>query len=151
MIIVQSVIINKPRQKVYNYLKFCKNQEYFSVWNMADSNKQTTATGIDGTEGFVYTWDSTLKNVGAGSQKIIRLTEYERIEYVINFLRPMKNVGHASFILELIDNNTTKVIWDFKSPAKFPMSLFTGLFRKMLGKDLAKSLQNLKAILEKEG
>ena len=151
MIVEQSVIINQPKQKVYDYLKFCKNQEYFSVWKMGDPNKQTTATGVDGTEGFVYTWDSSVKNVGAGSQKIIRLVEGESIEYVINFLRPMKNIGNAGFIIESLDQNQSKVTWDFKCPTKFPMSLFTSIFRKMLGKDLAKSLQNLKAILEKEG
>lgn len=150
MMVEQSVIINIAKQKVYNYLKFCKNQENFSVWNMADPNKKTTATGTDGTEDFVYSWDSTQKSVGAGSQQIIRLAEGESIDYVINFLRPMKNVGHAGFRLESSGNNQTKVTWTFKSPTKFPMSLFKGLFIKMLSKDLAKSLQNLKAILEKE-
>ena len=151
MIVEQSVIINIPSQKAYNYLKFCKNQENFSVWNMADPGKKTTATGTDGTEGFVYTWDSNQKSVGAGSQQFVKLVEGKSIEYVINFLRPMKNIGHAGFKLESLINNQTTVTWTFRSPTKFPMSLFKGIFIKMLSKDLAKSLQNLKGILEKEG
>ena len=149
MIIEKSIVINKPIQEVFNYLKFCRNQEHFSVWNMSDPTKQTTETGIDGTVGFVYTWDSKIKNVGAGSQQITKIEDRKSIEYVITFLRPMKNIGNASFILVQIKNNETKVSWEFKSPTKFPMSLFKSFFQKMLGKDLAKSLENLKVILEK--
>jgi hypothetical protein len=61
----------------------------------------------------------------------------------------MKNTGTSKFILESITSDQTKVIWDFRGPTKFPMSLFAGLFKKMLGKDITQSLENLKTRLEK--
>ncbi|MBK8682406.1 MAG: hypothetical protein IPN31_10985 [Bacteroidetes bacterium] len=60
----------------------------------------------------------------------------------------MKNTAQSKFIIESVSENQTKVSWDFRGPTKFPMSLFKGLIAKMLGKDIAKSLENLKAKLE---
>lgn len=148
MIIEKSVVINKPRSEVFKFLKMSRNQNQFSVWNMQDPNQKTTETGTDGTIGYIYTWDSTNKNVGAGAQEIKSITENEKIEYELRFERPMKNIAQSKFTLESVSENETKVSWDFRGPTKFPMSLFKGIFAKMLGKDIAKSLDNLKAKLE---
>jgi uncharacterized membrane protein len=149
MKISKSIQINKPRQEVYDYLRFTRNMDNYSVWNMADLDKKTTFTGTDGTVGFIYTWDSKLKNVGAGSQETLILQENEKIEFAVRFEKPMKNTGNSKFFLSDHGSNQTDVIWTFNSPAKFPMRLFMPIFRKMLGKDIATSLKNLKDILEK--
>ncbi len=149
MIVEKSIIIDKPSLDVFNLLKITKNQERFSVWNMKDQNKETTSTGTDGTVGFIYSWNSKNNSVGAGSQKIITLIEGELIEYDLVFERPMKNIGKSKFIIQSLPSNQTKVTWIFLGPTKFPMSLFKGLFQKMLGKDIIQSLENLKILLEK--
>ena len=149
MIIVKSIVIDKPIAETFGFLKNCANQERFSVWNMKDPTKAISYKGIDGTEGFVYSWDSKNKNVGAGSQEITKIITNERIEYALNFERPMKNTGTAKFMVEAVENNQTKVTWEFRGATKFPMSLFKGIFEKMLGKDMIESLGNLKALLEK--
>ena len=149
MIVEKSVVINQPREVIYDYLKFSKNMDHYSVWNMKDPNKKAEYTGTDGTVGFLYRWDSKDKSVGAGTQKITNLVDGARIEYEMNFERPMKNTGTSKFILSEINENQTLVSWDFRGPTKFPMSLFKGIFQKMLGKDLMMSLENLKKILEK--
>ncbi|MCB9080570.1 MAG: SRPBCC family protein [Lewinellaceae bacterium] len=144
----QSIIIDRPQSEVYEYLKYVKNQNQFSVWNMADPQQKTSESGIDGTVGFIYSWDSQLKNVGAGSQEIKNMKEGEFMAYELRFERPMKNIAQSAFVLHPVQENQTKVTWNFKGPTKFPMSLFKFLFQKMLGKDMAKSLDNLKAKLE---
>ena len=96
----KSILIDKPKQAVYNYLKLTRNQENFSTWNMADPGKQTSSEGIDGTVGFIYSWDSKDKNVGAGSQEITGLVEGDCIEYALRFERPMKNIATSKFILD---------------------------------------------------
>lgn len=150
MIIEKSVIIDKPKSEVFDFLKFIRNQNQFSVWNMKDPNQQTTEQGTDGTVGYIYTWDSKDKNVGAGAQEIKAIEEGEKIEYELRFERPMKNTAQSKISLESISENQTKVTWDFRGPTKFPMSLFKGLIAKMLGKDIAKSLENLKGKLEEK-
>jgi hypothetical protein len=149
MIVEKSIIIDKHSLEVFSLLRITKNQENFSVWNMKDPKKETTSTGTDGTVGFIYTWNSKHKSVGAGSQKIITLIEGELIEYDLKFERPMKNIGRSKFAIQSLSSKQTKVTWTFFSPTTFPMSLFKGIFQKMLGKDILQSLQNLKILLEK--
>jgi uncharacterized membrane protein len=149
MIVEKSIIIDKPSLEVFNLLRITKNQENFSVWNMKDPNKEITSTGTDGTVGFIYTWNSKNNSVGAGSQKIITLIEGELIEYDLKFERPMKNLGRSKFSIQSLSSTQTKVTWTFLGPTKFPMSLFKGIFQKMLGKDIIQSLENLKLLLEK--
>jgi hypothetical protein len=150
MIIEKSISIDRPATEVFAYLKQTKNQDQFSVWNMKDPSMQKTFSGIDGNKGFVYAWDSKDKNVGAGSQEIINILDGTRIDYKIEFLRPMKNTGTSSFVVDKIDENNSSVSWIFQSPVKFPMTLFAPFLKNMLGKQLGQSLQNLKGVLERE-
>jgi hypothetical protein len=149
MKIKKSITINKSSRVVFDYLKITGNQDNFSVWNMADPNMKKTYKGTDGTIGFQYTWDSSVKNVGAGVQETTAIEDGKSIEYSINFSRPMKNHGKTRFEITSLGSDSTSVVWVFDSPSKFPMSLFAPIFKKMLGKDLEKGLINLKGILEK--
>jgi uncharacterized protein YndB with AHSA1/START domain len=149
MVIEKAISIAKDLNTVFNFLKDTKNQDRFNVWIMADPNMNKTYSGTDGTKGFVYSWDSKDKNVGAGSQEITDIVPNSRIDYVIRFLRPFKNIADVTFQLQKITDASTSVTWTFDSPAKFPMSLFSPILKKMLGKQLQQSLDNLKAILEK--
>jgi hypothetical protein len=150
MKIEKSVTINKNSKIVFDYLKLMRNQDNFSVWNMTDPDMKKSQSGVDGTVGFKYNWDSTNKNVGAGEQEITALTEGKSIESKITFFRPMQNTGKTSFQITDNGNDSSSVIWTFDSPSKFPMSLLSPIFKKMLGKDLEKGLNNLKNILEKQ-
>jgi hypothetical protein len=116
---------------------------------MADRSMKKEYRGNDGTVGFVYCWDSNIKNVGAGEQETKVIEEGKRIEFEVRFFRPMKNVGKVSFLLSAVGNRETKVVWIFDSPSKFPYSLLSPIFKRMLGRDLEKGLENLKGILEK--
>lgn len=149
MLIEKSVIINKDVHEVFSFLQETKNQDKFSVWNMKDPTMKKTYTGIDGTKGFTYTWDSKDKNTGAGKQEITDIMEDTFIRYHIRFERPMKNEATTEFRVDKVREDQTSVTWSFAGPVKFPMSLLSFLFKGMLGKQIEKSLQNLKALLEK--
>jgi len=149
MRIEKSVEVRRNARDVFEYLKYTKNQDNFSVWNMTDPSMKKEYVGTDGNVGFIYKWDSSNKNVGAGEQETTSITAGKRIDFKLRFLRPMQNTGTTSFILSDMANGKTKVDWVFDSPSKFPMSLFAPIFKRMLGKDLEKGLANLKALLEK--
>ena len=149
MLVEKSVIIDKPLAQVFDYLRYTMNQNNFSVWNMKDPGKKTEVSGVDGTVGFIYSWDSKDKSVGAGSQEITSITEGKSITYKLAFERPMKNVAQSGFYLRDLGNEQTEVKWEFRGPTKFPMSLFKGFLQNMLGKDMDKSLTNLKNVLDK--
>jgi hypothetical protein len=148
MKIEKSIKINRSSGLVFDYLKMTKNQDNFSVWNMADPNMKKSYKGTDGTVGFIYSWDSIIKNVGAGEQEITAINDGKSIDYAISFSRPMQNTGKIKFQIESLGDESVSVAWIFDSPSRFPMSLFAPIFKRMLGKDLEKGLINLKGILE---
>jgi uncharacterized protein YndB with AHSA1/START domain len=148
----REVTINKPRQEVYDYLKYLKNQDNFSKWAMMDPNAKKEYKGTDGTLGFSSSWESDNKNVGKGEQEISKLTEGERIEYNLHFIKPMDARANAAFALSTPAENETKVTWSFSSRMNYPMNLVLLCvdMDKMLGKDLDLGLANLKNLLEKK-
>jgi len=148
MKIEKSVEIKKASSDVFNYLKYTRNQDNFSVWNMADPGMKKEQSGNDGEVGFIYRWDSQNKNVGAGEQETTAIIPGKQIDSAIRFFKPMKNTGKTSFLISDAGNGFTRVEWIFDSPSKFPMVLFAPIFKRMLGKDLEKGLSNLKGILE---
>ena len=149
MKIKRSIVIEKPVKQVFSYLKLTRNQDYFSVWNMADPEMNKEYSGIDGEVGFIYKWDSLKnKNVGAGEQEIKNIEEDKSIKYELRFSKPMKNITNSKFILNRENEGKTVVTWLFWGPSKFPVSLLKPIFQKMLGKDLEKGLNNLKVIIE---
>lgn len=150
MRIEKSIYIRRSISEVFNYLKLTKNQDNFSVWNMTDPDMKKEFRGTDGTVGFVYKWDSANKNVGAGEQETKKIVEDKSIEFEVRFSRPMQNTGKACFNLEKKNETLTGVTWIFESPSKFPYSLLSPIFKRVLGKDLEKGLANLRDLLDRK-
>ncbi len=147
----RSVSINQPKQVVYDYVKYLKNQNNFSVWSKIDPNMKVEYRGTDGTVGFVSAWDSPVRDAGQGEQEITGIKEGERIDYVLRFMKPMKSTDNAFISFASENDSTSMVKWGFYGKMKYPMNLML-LFMDMdaiLGKDLQGGLDNLKSILEK--
>jgi hypothetical protein len=60
----RSISINRPDQSVFDYVKYLKNQNKFSVWAKIDPNMKMDFRGTDATVGFVSSWDSPVKEAG---------------------------------------------------------------------------------------
>jgi hypothetical protein len=150
--IVREVTINKPKKEVFDYIKLVKNSENYSKWVMMDPNSKKEFRGTDGTVGFVFAWDSENKNVGKGEQEIKAITEGEKIEFGLHFIKPFEGLASAYMSTEEVTPDQTKVSWGFSSKMPYPMNIML-LFMNMedmLGKDLQTGLDNLKAVLEKQ-
>src|SRR5438093_8050304 len=89
-VIEREITINKPKQEVFNYIKFLKNADQYNKWVMMDPNLKKDYKGTDGTAGFIYYWDSANKNVGKGEQEITKIIEGERVDYEIRFIKPFE-------------------------------------------------------------
>jgi hypothetical protein len=146
----REVTINRTKQQVYDYVKYLKNQNQFSVWAKIDPNMKTEFRGEDGTIGFVSAWDSENKQAGKGEQKIIGITEGERIDYEIHFIKPMESTDYAFMEFKSAGDSTATVKWNFHGEMKYPMNLMCLFmdFEKLLGPDLQNGLNNLKGIME---
>jgi uncharacterized protein YndB with AHSA1/START domain len=151
-IIERSITINRSPMDVYEYVRFLKNSDHYNKWVMSDPNKKTVFTGTDGTLGFIYAWDSENKNAGKGEQEIKKLTDNEYVEWEIRFVKPFESVSSSYMKLSPASGNQTLVTWTFENLLdKYLMRLMHVAFnlKKLLGRDMLVSLNNLKAILEK--
>jgi len=148
----REITISKPKQVVFEYVKFLKNQDNYSKWATMDPNMKKDYRGTDGTVGFVSAWESQADSVGKGEQEIKKITEGERIDFELRFEKPFEATDFAYMTTESLDSSQTKVKWGFNGKMPYPMNLMC-LFMDMdamLGPDLAKGLSNLKGILEKQ-
>lgn len=148
----REIEIKKPKAEVFEYIKFIKNQDNYSVWNEKDPAMKKGYKGTDGQVGFISSWESTDKNVGTGEQEVTNIVDGERIDMKLRFKVPFEAEDDAYMTTTAIDSTTTKVTWGFKGAFPYPMNIM-GLFMNMdkeVGGDLATGLTNLKAILEKQ-
>ena len=115
---------------------------------MTDPGMKKDFRGTDGTEGFVYAWDSKSKNAGKGEQEITKITEGERVDIEVRFEKPFEGIATTPIVTEALSENQTKVKWGMKGKSNYPMNFMNLFMDNMLGKDIETSLTNLKRILE---
>jgi len=147
----REITVNKPKQEVFDYVKYLKNQENYSKWATMDPKMKKTYHGIDGTVGFVSAWDSNNKDVGKGEQEIKKIVEGERIDFELRFFKPFQSTEQAYMTTESMGDLKTNVKWGFNGHMNYPMNLMLLFmnFEKMIGSDLDTGLKNLKNKLEK--
>lgn len=146
----RNVEIEKPKTEVFEYTKYLKNQEEFSVWARIDPLMERKFTGEDGKVGFVSAWKSDHPEVGVGEQEITGIDGENRIDYQLRFMVPFESNSDAYMTFSSIDSASTKVAWGFSGEMPYPTNLML-LFVDMegeLGGDLQTGLNNLKGILE---
>lgn len=144
----REIVINAPRQKVFDFLKLLKNQDKFNKWAKADPNRKCEYKGTDGTVGFIISWNGN-KNAGEGEKEIINIIDGKRIETQIRFVRPMKTIADIIMETESLSDYQTKVNLINSGTLKYPMNIFIPLAEKNFPKDMDASLLALKEILEK--
>ena len=147
----RQISINQPKEQVFTYIKHLKNQDNFSKWATMDPNMQKSYRGTDGTVGFVSAWDSKNDEVGTGEQEIKKITEGERVDFELRFIKPFESTERAYMTTESTTATQTTVKWGFDGHMEYPMNLMLVFmdFEKMIGDDLQTGLSKLKSELEK--
>jgi hypothetical protein len=146
--IERDIVIGKPTDEVFNYVKFLKNQDYYSKWVMTDPNMKKIFRGTDGTVGFVYGWNGNNK-AGEGEQEITKIVNGQELVTEVRFVRPFAGVSYIHMLTKPVSENQTRVTWGMVGKSKFPLNVMNPFISGMLAKDLDISLQLLKDILEK--
>ena len=144
----REIIINAPRQKVFDYIKLLKNQDEFNKHAMAGPDREREFKGTDGTVGYIYAWRGN-KNAGVGEKEIKNIIEGHSIEMEIRFVKPMRVTANIIMETESLSDNQTKVSWINAGTLKYPMNLMIPIAEKKFPKDMDISLSTLKSILEK--
>jgi hypothetical protein len=147
----KEIVISKPVDEVFNYIKYLKNQQYYSKWATLDPNIRNDFKGTDGQPGFVNHWSGN-KKVGEGEQEITSVEEGKALYTDLRFIRPFKSFARATMTTEAIDEYSTKVTWGFESKMNYPMNVMKIFMNmnEMVGKDFSTGLSNLKNLMEKQ-
>ena len=144
----REIIINAPRQKVFDYIKLLKNQDEFNKHAMAGPDRKREFKGTDGTVGFIYSWSGN-KSAGKGEKEIKNIIEGKRIETEIRFVKPMRVSASVIFETESLSENQTKVNLINTGTLKYPLNMMIPMAEKNFTKEMDASLSTLKDILEK--
>jgi hypothetical protein len=148
--IEREIIVNKHSQDVFNYIKYLGNHHHFSKWTTKDPTKSREARGIDGTPGFVLTWDNYKERAGIGELEIKKIIEGERIDLEHRYLKPIKGMGNSFLSIEKVKGNQTRIKWVYNGISNYPINLITALLdmEKLVGGDLEIGLGKLKSKIE---
>ena len=138
------IVINKPQQEVYDYIKFLKNQDNYGTWNQMDPNMQKSYIGTDGTVGFTYEWQSEEWMVGTGKQIITNL-DGQKMESDL-FFADSNEAARSVLSTTNQGENKTLVKWQVSGKSPYPWNIMN-LFFNMDG-EFDKGLENLKNQLE---
>lgn len=147
--IEREVVINKPKDQVFAYLKSLKNGSNWNPWIKLDPNIVIDYKGEDGAVGSISSWSGN-EQVGVGEQEIKDIREGEKIDFDLRFKKPMESKAIGYFTTESVGENQTKVKWGMMGETGFPFNivcLVMGMTKNM-NKDFDKGLANLKSILE---
>lgn len=142
------ILIRAPREEVFDFIRYVRNQELYSKWVMADPHMAKTFRGTDGTPGFVYAWDGDDK-AGKGEQEIMAIRENEGVDIEVRFERPFKGIAAVNMTTADASEGRTRVSWSMSGRNPYPLNALHLLFRGALGKDMESSLENLRGILER--
>jgi hypothetical protein len=148
----RTVVIDRPVQEVFDFVKLLRNQDLYSKWAEMDPNMEQSFSGTDGTVGFISAWKGN-ENVGEGEQEITGITEGYRINTQLRFIKPFKSQSDAYMVTESQGDNQTLVTWGFSGRMNYPLNLFFLIMDmdESIGADYDYGLQKLKDLLEADG
>src|SRR5580765_1561798 len=118
----REIIINAPRQKVFDYVKLLKNQDTFNKHAMIDPDRRGEYKGTDGTVGYIYAWSGD-KSAGVGEKEIMNIIEGKRIETEIRFVKPIRTSATVIMETESLSADETKVSMSNAGVLKYPLNI----------------------------
>lgn len=144
----REIVIDAPRQKVFDYVKLLKNQDRFNKHAMVEPDRIREFKGTDGTVGYIYAWKGG-KGAGEGEKEIKNIVEGKRIETEIRFVKPMQVSASVIMETESLSDDQTRVSWINTGTLKYPINIMIPMMEKNVTKGMDESLNTLKGILEK--
>jgi hypothetical protein len=145
----RDIVINKPQAEVFNYIKYLKNQEKWSTFILNDPKMTLSYSGADGSVGGKVAWKSEI--MGVGEQEITHLMDGSGISGNLRFKGWMESTAPVALYAEAVNESSTKVSWQMSGKMHYPMNFMQVFFSMddMIGSEYAKSLTNLKTMLER--
>ena len=151
----KEVVISKPRQEVFNYLKYIRNHVHYMEGNLANPDMNQACSGSDGTAGFVCIWSLGKDSMVTGNIEIKKITEPDRIDYEARAKKPTV-IALIYMKTEELSRDQTKVKMGLTQKFPYAWRLRFLLFNvrkkieNMAEERLQGDLDRLKKILENQ-
>jgi uncharacterized protein YndB with AHSA1/START domain len=142
----RSIVINAPKEKVWQYTGSLKG---FNTWNpfaKADKNIVVTYSGTTGEVGDSYHWKGN-KDVGEGEQTVTAVVPNEKLTSKLRFIKPFEGDATANFIITP-EGNGTKVTWTMDNELNAMMKIMKPMMDGQMGKMFDQGLGDLKKTAE---
>ena len=148
--IEQSVAINAPVSKVWDYTSSIRDINTWSPWFAKDENMQTKISGIDGRPGAQFCWESKTTIISKGCLSIADIKPQQHVDINLNLYIPYQTSAKGYIKLEPKDTFTkVTLIFYSKRPYPFRVMKIFGVVEKAVNNNFTTGLQNLKMLCEK--
>lgn len=144
----KSMVINAPKEKVWERVSSMKTFNQWNPWLKLDKNMKMEYSGTSGQVGDKYCWDSTNDDAGAGCQEIKELIPNQKQKTEMIFKKPFEGQAISDIILTP-EGDKTKVTWTMDAEQDAMMKMMRPMMDYQMGKSYGEGLENLKKILEK--
>jgi polyketide cyclase/dehydrase/lipid transport protein len=146
----KSITISAPVEKIWENINSLQALNRWNPWIAKDPNIKIEYSGTDGTLGAKFSWLSADKNVGEGSQTIVKITDKSELLSRVDFIKPFAGTGNA-FMRLAPEGSATKATWRMESSTPYPMNFIKifGVIEKNMDRDFNAGLNKLKEICEK--
>ena len=148
--VTRTATIDAPASKVFPHVNNLHNWQAWSPWAKMDPNAAVTYAGPDAGKDASMSWDGN-RDIGKGTMTIVDSKSNEKVDYRLDFEKPMKGTNESSFVLAEANKQTT-VTWSMTGHQNFAAKV-VGLFmdcEKMVGEQFDAGLANLKGVVEAE-
>jgi uncharacterized protein YndB with AHSA1/START domain len=144
----RSAAMAAPPAEVFPHVNELRNWEAWNPWGKMDPNCKMTYDGPPAGVGASYAWAGNNK-VGQGRNTITESKPNQRVQFRLEFEKPMKATNTAEFTFQP-DGDQTIVTWTMSGKNNFVGKAF-GLimdFDKMCGSQFENGLAQMKSLVE---
>ena len=149
--ISRTVVINRPREEVFNFVRQLKKQQHWNPWFTRDPNATMKYKGEDGKLGASFYWKGNRK-VGEGIQRIVKAKRGRVLETKILFIKPIKLNAITYIGVKEIEPEKAKLVWGVRGHLAFPLTIISLFYppERALARNFEIGLRQLKRILDKK-
>lgn len=143
----KSVVINAPKEKVWQYTGSTRAMNVWNPFAKADKNIVITYSGTSGEVGDSYHWKGN-DEVGEGEQSVTAVIPNEKLTSKLHFIKPFEGDATTNLILTP-EGNGTKVTWTIDNEVNTMMKIMKPMMDSQMGKMFDRGLGDLKTLAEK--
>lgn len=143
----QSLVINSPKEKVWQNVNSMKAFNTWNPWMKMDPNLTVTYRGNSGEVVDGYHWKGN-DDVGEGEQEITAIVPNEKVATKMHFIKPMDDNATSDLLLAS-EGSGTKVTWTIDYEIETLFKPMKPLMTWQMNKSFSEGLGKLKQLSEK--